>query len=279
MAFDSEYRCDREFLKLLTRRADIDLAEVALEIARDVEPDIDSESVRAWVDARAAEVRGPVAGADSEVEALAALGRCIHGEHGVTGGCAAFESADGSFLHKVIETKTGIPISLSILYLAVARRVGLDVQGVTAPRHFLVRYEAANGPVFIDAYHGGRVLTQAECLKFLSGMTGQPAELIAPSLRPADSRSIVVRLLNNLKALFAKQGDWSRAWLMQHRLVVLQPARYDERRDLAIIALKAGRPGCAVDLLNSCLASGPDVDRAELKRHLRLAQSQLCRLN
>lgn len=279
MAFDSEYRCDREFLKLLTRRSDIDLTAVALEIARDADPELDATAVLDWIDARADEVRGPVARADGEAEALAELGRCIHETHGLTGGCAAFESADGSYLHKIIANKTGIPISLSVLYMAVAERVGLDLKGVAAPRHFLTRYESADGPLFVDAYHGGRVLTLDECLKFLSGVTGIPDELIVPTLAPADARAIAVRMLNNLKAIYAKQGRWPAAWHVQHRIVALRPAAYDERRDLALIALKAGRPGCAVDLLNCCLANGPEEDRAELLSHLKAAKAQLCRLN
>lgn len=279
MAFDSNYRCDREFLKLLTRRTDIDLVAVSLEIARDFDPSVDADAVRNWIEERADEVRGPVARAESESEALVELGRCIHGVHGLTGGCAAFETTDGSYLHRVIERRTGIPISLSILYMAVADQVGLELKGVAAPRHFLTRYESSGGPLFVDAYHGGRVLTLDECRKFLSGVTNCPPEMVASRLGVADPRTIVIRVLNNVKAVHAKRNEWNAAWNVQHRLVALQPAAYDERRDLALIALKAGRPGCAVDLLNSCLATGLEEDRAELKSHLRAAQSQLCRLN
>ncbi|MBA3315031.1 MAG: transglutaminase-like domain-containing protein [Planctomycetota bacterium] len=279
MAFDSEFRCDSEFVKLLTRRTDIDLVAASIEIARDTEPDLDAETLIAWIDERAYEVRGPVARAESEADALLELGRCINGRHGLTGGCSAFESADGSYLHRVIETRTGIPISLCVLYMAVAEKVGLELKGVAAPRHFLTRYESSAGPLFVDAYHGGRVLTLRECLKFLSGVTGRPGESIEPSLAPADGRSIIVRMLNNLKALYAKRGEWQKAWHVQHRLVALQPAAYEERRDLAVIALNAGRPGCAIDLLNSCLTCGPEAERAELKSHLRAAHSQLIRLN
>lgn len=279
MAFDPAYRCDGEFLKLMTRRPGVNLVTAALEIARDVDPGLDAAAVEHWVEGRAAEVRGPVARAESEAEALAELGRCIHGRHGLTGGCAAFETPDGSYLHRVIENKTGIPISLSVLYMAVAAKVGLDLKGVAAPRHFLTRYESADGPLFVDAYHGGRVLTLDECLKFLGGVTNLPDELITSCLAPASERAIVIRMLNNLKALYAERGEWAAAWHVQNRLVALQPAVYAERRDLALVALKAGRPGCAIDLLESCLANGPEEERAELQTQLRAAQASLCRLN
>jgi regulator of sirC expression with transglutaminase-like and TPR domain len=279
MAFDSAYRSDGEFLKLLTRRPGVNLVAAALEIARDADRNLDAAAVERWIEDRAAEVRGPVARAESEAEALTELGRCIHGRHGLTGGCAAFETPDGSYLHKVIENKTGIPISLSVLYMAVAAKVGLELKGVAAPRHFLTRYESCDGPLFVDAYHGGRVLTLDECLKFLGGVTNLPSELITSCLEPASERAIMIRMLNNLKALYAERGEWAAAWHVQHRLVALQPAAYAERRDLALIAIKAGRPGCAIDLLECCLANGPEEERAELQSQLRAAQASLCRLN
>ena len=285
MAFQSDFRSDGgprgdgEFLKLLTRRPDVNLVAAALEIARDADPGLDAAAVDAWIEARAAEVRGPVARAESEADALAELGRCLHGVHGLTGSCAAYDTPDGSYLHRVIETGVGLPISLSVLYMAVAERVGLDLAGVAAPQHFLTRYEASDGPLYVDAFHCGRVLTQDECLAFLSNATDLPAPLIAADLAPADGRTIVVRMLNNLKAIYARRGDWASAWHVQHRLVALKPADFRERCDLAVIALHSGRPGQAVDLLKSCLASGPARDRAALEGHLRAAESQLCRMN
>ena len=279
MSFDSNYRCDREFLKLLTRRSEVDLVSVALEIARDADPSLDPAFVEDWIEQRAKQVRGAVASADSEAEALGALGDGIHNRFGLTGGCAAFESADGSYLHRVIQTRTGIPLSVSLLYMAVAKRVGLDLGGVAAPRHFLTRYESSAGPLFVDAYHGGRVLTEDECLRFLGGVTDLPDDWIAATLQPADSRTIVIRMLNNLKAIHMRREEWCPAWHVQHRLVSLQPAAYGERRDLALIALRAGRPGCAIDLLKCCMASAPADEQSALQEQLRTAQEQLCRMN
>lgn len=279
MPLDSNYRCDREFLKLLTRRAEVDLVGIALEIAREAHPSLDTQCVTQWIDERADEVRGAVARADSELEALVALGEVIHGQYGLTGSCAAFETADGSYLHRVIETRTGIPLSLSLLYIAVAKKVGLDLVGVAAPRHFLTRYESAAGPLFVDAYHGGRVLTHEECIRFLSGVTEMPAGWIDVALQAADARTIVIRMLNNLKATHMRREEWGRAWNVQHRLVSLQPAVYSERRDLGLIALRAGRPGCAIDLLRSCLVNAPQDEQSVLEAHLQEARALLCQMN
>ena len=279
MPFDTAYHRDGEFLKLLTRRQDVDLIAACLELARDVDPTFEATTVTDWIDARAAEVRGPVARADSEADALAELGCCINGTHGVTGGCAAYDTADGSYLHRVIAAGTGLPISLSVLYMAVAQRVGLDLVGVAAPQHFMTRYESCEGPLFVDAFHGGRVLTLPECLTFLSNLTCLPPATLEPALEPVDCRRIIMRMLNNLKCLHAGRDEWSAAYAVQHRLVALLPCDYQQCRDLATISLNAGHPGQAVDLLQSCLNRGPAADHAALEQQLDRARSQLCRLN
>jgi regulator of sirC expression with transglutaminase-like and TPR domain len=86
-------------------------------------------------------------------------------------------------------------------------------------------------------------------------------------------------MLNNLKVLYARQSNWSAAWMVQHRLTALQPSSYCERRDLALISLHANRPGPALDLLRSCLRNCPEDEKPTLEHHLQEASSQICRWN
>jgi len=102
---------------------------------------------------------------------------------------------------------------------------------------------------------------------------------VRSSLKPAGSRTIVIRMLNNLKALYVRQENWPAAWMVQHRLTALAPCSYQERRDLALISLRANRPGHAIDLLHSCLRTCPTDEKPALERHLQEASSQLCRWN
>lgn len=279
MSLDSDYQCDGEFLKLLTRRSDIDLTIVSLELARDADPHLDFHSTLAWINDRAAELSAKVARANSERDALRELSRCIAGTHGIFGAQEAFELADASFLNRVIETGRGIPISLSLLYMAVADKLGIELTGVSAPLHFLTRYEAVDGPLFIDSFSKGRLLSPTECVDWLCSVTRLPAARIKPALKPVGPRTIVIRMLNNLKALYAKQRNWSAAWLVQHRLAALQPSSYQERRDLAITSLRAQRPGHAVELIESCLRSCPDDEQQLLEQHLGNAKRQLASWN
>src|SRR5262245_9357432 len=120
MDYLDDFAADAEFCKLLGRRDDIDLTIAALELARDGCPGLEFGPVVEWISARAAELSGPIARARSDEALLAELGGCLAGRHGITGTPQAFEQADGSFLNRVIERKTGLPISLSVLYMAVA---------------------------------------------------------------------------------------------------------------------------------------------------------------
>ena len=268
-----------EFWKLVCRRRDVCLTGCALEIAVDHDPACDPAAVRAWLAARADEARGRVAAAESARGALEALADVLCGGHELCGGEAAFGDPAGSLLHRVIAERSGLPIALSIIYLDVAAKVGLDLRGVNAPHHFLTRLDAAAGPLFCDPYNGGRVMDGDETVEFLMTRCDLAPAEIADSLRPADPRSVVVRALNNLKAIHARREDWAAAWGVQHRLAALHPADYAERRDLAVLALHAGRPGQAVDLLEELIPSAPVPDRPALRRHLAKAVADLSRWN
>lgn len=279
MPTDSDFRCDTEFVKLLTRRNDVDLTLAALELARDACPTVDFETTLGWLDARADELSAVIATTVDERETLGELGRCLSETHGIRGDSSAFDRAESSYLNRVIETGQGIPISLSLLYMAVAERVGIELKGVSAPMHFLARYESVDGPLFIDAYAGGRIMTAGECLAWLGELSGLPTDELRFALRPARPKNIVVRMLNNLKALHTRQENWPAAWMVQHRLAALQPASYVERRDLAFISLRAQRPGPAIDLLRSCLGCCPPDEKDALQERLSQAVATVARWN
>ena len=118
-----------------------------------------------------------------------------------------------------------------------------------------------------------------ECLHFLHEVTSMPESELKPCLKPADVRAIVIRMLNNLKVLHAKHEDWPAAWLVQERLVALKPTSYEERRDLAFIALKSERTQEAIDLLEDCLAECHEDQTEILQQHLGEAKRQLARWN
>jgi regulator of sirC expression with transglutaminase-like and TPR domain len=279
MTSEPTYACDAEFIKLFTRRADVDLTLVSLELARDFQPGLDFRPTLEWLDERGRELAGAVARARSDRESLDRLVECLAQRHGISGDEACYDRAESSFLNRVIETGRGLPITLSILYMAVAERIGIDLRGVSAPRHFLTRYESVEGTLFVDPFSRGRIISQRECLRWLCEISGLGKADVRTSLKPARARTVVIRMLNNLKAFYVRQEDWPSAWMVQHRLTALAPASYQERRDLALISIRANRPGHAIDLLRSCLRTCPFDEKPALELHLREANAQLCRWN
>jgi regulator of sirC expression with transglutaminase-like and TPR domain len=279
MSSEPTYACDAEFYKLFTRRADVDLTLIALELARDAQPGLDFRPTLEWLDARGRELSGAVARSRDDGEALRLLAECLSERHAIYGEEACYDRAESSFLNRVIETGRGLPITLSILYMAVAERVGIDLRGVSAPRHFLTRYESIDGTLFVDPFARGRIVSQRQCMKWLCEISGLRKADVRASLKPAGSRTIVTRMLNNLKALYVRKENWQAAWMVQHRLTALAPASYQERRDLALISIRANRPGSAIDLLQSCLRTCPTGEKPALELHLQEANAQLCRWN
>jgi regulator of sirC expression with transglutaminase-like and TPR domain len=280
-SFDTEstFAADEEFAKLLVRQDDVDLEVAALELARDRCPSLDFGDTLKWFDARAQELAGPMARADNEQDMLESLAGCLSGSHGLTGSAEAFRSVEGSFLSDVIASGRGIPISLSLIYMAVARRLKIRLEGVAAPVHFLCRLDAPAGPLFVDAFSSGRVMELDECLAWLNQLTGLTHEQLVPALSPAQPRQIIQRMLNNLKALYIDQENWKPALSVQQRLTLLEPASYAQRRDLALVTLKAGHPDRALGMLQSCAKSAPSDDLVALEKLIDQARSDLAAWN
>jgi regulator of sirC expression with transglutaminase-like and TPR domain len=279
MSQDFDFSRDTQFLKLLGRRSDVDLTDAALELARDAHPNLDFDTVRYWVSARADEIRPLAVRAASERESLELLAQVIADEYGIVGSAEAYQSAGGSFLNEVIEERRGIPISLSVLYMAVAEQLGIELAGVAAPMHFLTRVESTEGPLFLDPFAGRRILDLDETVDWLCDISNLSASQVKRSLQPVEPRLIIQRMLTNLKVLYASAEDWPAAWSVQNRLLALNPSEYTERRDLAFVALKTDRPGVAVRLLNSLLNSCPPQDEEILREHLDEAGRQVSQWN
>lgn len=276
---DLEFDRDVEFLKLVRRESNVDLTLLALEIARDADPDLDFSLTLKWIDERIRELRCSIIQSSDSFEMLSRLSQCLGDEHGITGSAASYNDESGSFLNRVIETRTGIPIALSLLYMSVAHPLGIDLQGVAAPMHFLLRHESLEGPIFLDPFSGGRLMNLQECEDWINAVTGIPYDVVSTSLFPADNRTIVLRQLNNLKNLYLKQDRWGNVWPVQRRLLRLEPSSYEQRRDLGLIAMKIDRPGLAIDALSSCLTACPSEDKEMLERTLNLAHNQIASWN
>lgn len=279
MSLVENFSRDEQFLRLVRRETDVDLVTAALEIARDRQPDLQFGPVRDLLQRAVSRLTHPVTQAGSDLEELKLLVRYMTEELGLHGEAAYLSDPGSHFLHRVLETGRGIPISLSVLYLYVANELGIPLQPISTPARFLTRLQTDAGNLYVDAFDQGRILTEPECIGLIRTITGAPASEVRRFLRPADERSIVIRMLQNLKTVYGSQEQWGAAWRVQCRLKMLLPASWRERRDHAILTLRSGRVGQAIALLQQGLSDCPAEDRLFLENHLQQAKRMLPECN
>jgi len=155
--------------------------------------------------------------------------------HGFRGNRAEYYDPENSFLNRVIERKAGIPITLSVLYMEVAARIGLPTHGVGFPGHFMVKARAGNNDLIIDPFNSGEVKSEEDLRAMLQQMYGDEVTFREEYLAPVSKRQILQRMLTNLKAIYARQDDLPKLLAVFDRLLILDPGAADEFRDRGMI--------------------------------------------
>ena len=264
-------------------RVKIDLAEAALLCAQDTYPDLDIRSELDSLESLAAKLRNRLPADFSVTHRLVALNNYLFRELGFSGNMDEYYDPRNSFLNDVLARKTGIPITLSILYLEVGQRLGLKLKGVSFPGHFLVKVRVTGGELVLDPYAGGRSLSEEELRERLAQFTDKDTAKELPLedfLEPASPRQILARLLRNLKAIYLEAMDFDKALGVMNRLVILLPDVPEERRDRGLVFARLECPRAAQEDLSHYAAQRPQADDAEqIAAQLAAAAIAAARLN
>lgn len=232
-----------------------DLAELALHLARDEYPDLDVEAYLSELAGIAHEATAFVRGdLPARVNGLC---RYLFHEMGFHGNDQNYYDPRNSYLNQVLDRRTGIPITLSIVAMAIGCRAGLHVVGVGLPGHFVVKAVESGHQVLFDPFHGGRLLDPEQCETLVQRVTGVPFKASHRNLEPHAPGTIVIRMLTNLKAIYLREGDFAKAARVIERIRQLNPQDLFERRDLGISLLHAGQAGRAIDHLTAYLKAFP----------------------
>jgi regulator of sirC expression with transglutaminase-like and TPR domain len=222
------------FAALASRPDDeIDLGEGALLIAAETYPGLDVDGYLARLDALAQGARAAVEGACSGAERVERLNRFLFVEEGFEGNVDDYGDPRNSFLNEVLDRRTGIPITLSVVYIEVARRLGLPVRGVGFPGHFLAKYEGEE-QIVIDPFFG-KVLSEADCAERLREFVRDEIEFDPSLLESASPREILARMLRNLKRRHVEEGDFESALSCCERILLLTPGAMRELRDRGLL--------------------------------------------
>jgi regulator of sirC expression with transglutaminase-like and TPR domain len=217
-----------------------DLASAALAIARVEYPSLNPGPYVATLDRMGEEAAARLhhLGDDS----LRAFNEYLYDEQGFTGNRDRYDDPRNSFINEVLDRRTGIPISLAVVYLEVARRAGLQVDGVNFPGHFLLRArdatssDARSDMVIIDPFHGGARLSEYDCRQLLRQHVGDEAAFDTTLLAPATRHDIVVRMLVNLKRLYVRMRSFPQARFISSLMLGIDPSAISELRDRGLLA-------------------------------------------
>lgn len=248
-----------EFLRLLRGEVEPDLPRLALEVAQDAYPSLDTHAQISRIEILADRTRDRCPEGAKARHILGQINWVLFVEEGFRGNTDDYQDPRNSYLNAVMDRKVGIPISLSILYLAIAERLGLTMAGVNLPGHFLVRAGRGDSTIFVDPFNQGAFLEREGCRKLAERATGRPIVLSEEILSPCSTHAIVLRILRNLKASYLRDSDFVQAVPVIRRLVALSKRDHEERRDLGIACARAGMPGEALRYLKDYLAARPNA--------------------
>ncbi len=211
----------------------VDLAEAALWVAAEQYEGLDVPGYLARLAELAETARPLVDAAETIEQRITALNRFLYDEHGFRGNRSDYYDTRNSFLNDVIDRRTGIPITLAIVYLSVARRLGLPVSGVGFPGHFLLRCHAQD-EIVIDPFEG-TFLSRSDCEERWRATLGADTPFDVRALEPAPAHATLSRLIGNLKQIFLAQEDWPRALACIERILLLEPDEPLELRDRGLL--------------------------------------------
>ena len=262
------------FASLVADDASLPLLEAAVAVAQHDYPRLDVQTTLAEVDTLAARLKRRLAADAAPMQRLRLLNRFFFQELGFSGNVNDYYDPRNSYVHCVLETRRGIPITLALLYVELANQVGLDACGISFPGHFLAKVHMPQGEIVIDPFTGQSMSRDALDALLVpyrrrgarNGLGDAP---IVSFLQPAQPREVIARMLRNLKEVFRSSQDAARLLGISERLVILLPEAWEERRDRGLVHAALGARFPAMADLAGYLEHAPDApDRPAIRKRL-----------
>ena len=287
-----------EFVRTFTQIAktpDPDLATVALLIARLEYPKLDASPYLDQLDEMGKAARERVAAFSDPThpqEPIQAINTYLFDEQGFAGNEREYDDPRNSFLNEVLTRRTGIPITLAMVYIEVARRAGVSLQGVNFPGHFLLRFQSRTdtgglgGELIVDPFHGGAILSETDCRNLLRKHVGQSAAFDKRLLVGATKSQILIRMLVNLKRIYVNMRSFPQGRAVTELLLALNPSAMAELRDRGLLAYHLNDFSAALRDLESYLRftsrgekGSTDEEHAEIWEHVKTLRRRVASLN
>lgn len=249
----------------------LSVVEAAAAVAQDDDPGLDAQDVLSQIDQLADRLRRRLPADAAPMQKLRLMNRYFFQELGFSGNVNDYYDVRNSYLHEVLKTRRGIPITLALIYIEIATQLGLSAHGVSFPGHFLVKLRMPRGEVVLDPF-SGQSLSRDELDERLlpyrrqRGLVGDFEAPLGLFLQASPPRDVMARLLRNLKEIHRSTGDTRRLLAVLHRLVLLLPQAWDERRERGLAHAALGQQGPAADDLALYLDHCGEADDADAVR-------------
>lgn len=256
----------------------IDLGRAVLIMGLHAFPELDVTAYLARIDELATLAGEAIVDSTAHARDLA---RFLFSATGYRGNADDYADPRNSFLNEVLDRGLGIPITLSVLYLEVARRLEMRAEGVGMPGHFIVRaYDPDGQAVLLDPFHHGRVLDEEDCRAQVEGLNAGRQRFDSDFLAAVDERYILTRMLNNLVNAYSERGETPALIAVIERLLVLNPRDHGLLRRLGMLCGSSSRKRRAVELLGRYLVMQPEAKDAEqLRAHMRALAAEVAQRN
>ena len=252
----------------------MDLAAAALLIALDEYPELNVSDYLERIDLLAkrtsAQLRSDAV--ERPMEAIESINYQLFEIEGFRGNQEDYYDPRNSFLNDVLDRKTGIPITLSVLYMEVGRRIGLKVEGVGMPGHFIVKCKHNGAEIFIDAFGRGEILLEEGCERKLTQLHGKDFQFNRSCLDAVNHSQILTRMLHNLKAIYWNQQNYAKAIGVIEKLLLINPTAAAEIRDRGFAHYQLNHLSPAIRDWSRYLELRPGApDAAEVSKSLKVA--------
>jgi regulator of sirC expression with transglutaminase-like and TPR domain len=258
------------------RDEEIHLDQAALAIARDEFQELDIAQYLKLLDVMASTIAELLPAGAAPHEQLDIMNDFLFNQRRFRGNTQNYYDARNSYLNEVLDRRTGIPITLSIIYIELARRLKLPVRGVNMPGHFIVRYDAPGVDLFVDPFNNGRVLQAEDCHEIILHLTGGRMSSFTDYLKPTSNRVILTRLLTNLKMIYFHQNDMPRSTRVLDRILLLNPQSTAEYKERGLLHFAQGRYRTALCDFIQFLNNSPESADTELvQQHIDAIISQM----
>ena len=255
--------------------ASVDVARAALLIAATEYPDLDIDHELGLLDSLAAGAAHRLGDNRETIFTINTLSEYLFDEVGLQGNTDDYYDPRNSYLNQVLKRQLGIPITLSLVYLEVGKRLGIPLVGIGMPGHFLLRHRDET-ELFVDPFNRGILLSKEECAQRLTQITQNRIDWDPRYLNPISNREYLARMLNNLKSNYLQQGNFQRALSIMDLLVKLQPHALSEVRDRGLVKHRLGiNQGAADDIATYLRTAPPGPDSEELRELLKQIEESI----